>query len=68
MESVKDTKRKEIPISHLDIRKDRKDVAYVKYSSNGYTYGYFGGQTEYRQNYYYPQAGRNYMMMLALRF
>jgi iron complex outermembrane receptor protein len=38
------------------------------YSSNGYTYGYLGGTTEYRQNYYYPQAGRNYMVMLALRF
>jgi iron complex outermembrane receptor protein len=38
------------------------------YSSNGYTYGYFGGPVEYRQNYYYPQAGRNYMFMLALRF
>ncbi len=38
------------------------------YSSNGYTYGYLGGPTEYRQNYYYPQAGRNYMVMLALRF
>jgi len=40
----------------------------VMYSSNGYTYGYLGGLTEYRQNYYYPQAGRNFMAMLALRF
>ncbi|MCW5912251.1 MAG: TonB-dependent receptor [Cyclobacteriaceae bacterium] len=40
----------------------------VKYSSNGYTYGYFGGSVEYRQNFYYPQAGRNFMLMLALRF
>ena len=40
----------------------------VAYSSNGYTYGYFGGPTEYRQNFYYPQAGRNFMLMLALRF
>jgi iron complex outermembrane receptor protein len=38
------------------------------YSSNGYTYGYLGGNTEYRQNFYYPQAGRNYLLMLALRF
>jgi iron complex outermembrane receptor protein len=40
----------------------------VNYSSNGYTYGYLGGGSETRQNYYYPQAGRNYMLMLALRF
>ena len=35
MESVRDTKRKEIRISHLDIRKDRKDAVYVRYSYNG---------------------------------
>lgn len=40
----------------------------VKYSSNGYTYGYFGGDTEYRQNYFYPQAGRNYLLMMSVRF
>jgi iron complex outermembrane receptor protein len=39
-----------------------------KYSSNGYTYGYFGGGTEARQNYYYPQAGRNFLLMVAMRF
>lgn len=39
-----------------------------QYASNGYTYGYLGGSTEYRQNYYFPQAGRNYLAMLALRF
>jgi iron complex outermembrane receptor protein len=39
-----------------------------EYESNGYTYGFLGGATTYRQNYYYPQAGRNFMLMLALRF
>jgi iron complex outermembrane receptor protein len=39
----------------------------VQYQSNGYTYGYFAG-SEIRQNYYYPQAGTNFMAMLALRF
>lgn len=40
-----------------------------KYESNGYTYGYFVGQAnEVRQNYYYPQAGTNFMAMLSLRF
>jgi len=32
MEYVKDTEPKEIPISLLDTRKDRKDAAYVRYS------------------------------------
>jgi iron complex outermembrane receptor protein len=39
-----------------------------KYSSNGYTYGYFGGGSEVRQNYYYPQAGRNFLLMVAMKF
>ncbi len=44
------------------------NIADVKYSSNGYTWGYLGGGAETRQNYYYPQAGRNYLMMVAMRF
>ncbi len=44
------------------------NVLDVKYSSNGYTYGYLGGGAETRQNYYYPQAGRNYLGMVAFRF
>jgi iron complex outermembrane receptor protein len=40
----------------------------VSYSSNGYTYGYLGGATTYRQNYYYPQAGRNFLVMTSFRF
>ncbi|CAN5611800.1 hypothetical protein BH23THE1_BH23THE1_23680 [soil metagenome] len=35
MEYVKDTEPKGILIFHPDTRKDRKDVAYVKYSYNG---------------------------------
>ena len=40
----------------------------LKYSSNGYTYGYFGGGSTVRQNYYYPQAGRNFLAMVTIRF
>jgi hypothetical protein len=35
MEYVRDTELKEILISHLDIEKDRKDAAYVRYSYIG---------------------------------
>ena len=38
------------------------------YESNGYTYGYLAGPTAYRENYYYPQAGRNYMAMVGIKF
>lgn len=61
--SWRPTFMKEISVSLL-----ANNIFNVMYSSNGYTYGYFGGPTEYRQNYYYPQAGTNYMVMLALRF
>jgi iron complex outermembrane recepter protein len=43
------------------------NVLDVKYSSNGYTWGYLAGSTETRQNYYYPQAGKNYLAMLTIR-
>ncbi len=40
----------------------------VAYESNGYTWGYLGGGAEYRENYFYPQAGRNFMAMITLTF
>ncbi|WP_420316778.1 TonB-dependent receptor [Ekhidna sp.] len=40
----------------------------VEYSSNGYTFGYAGGEYEVRENYFYPQAGRNFLLALNLRF
>ena len=39
-----------------------------KYQSNGYTWGYLGGGTEYRENYYFPQAGTNFLVMAAFKF
>lgn len=38
------------------------------YSSNGYTFSYiYGGETT-TENFYYPQAGFNFMTMLTLKF
>ena len=38
-----------------------------QYESNGYTFGYiYGGRIQ--ENFYYPQAGRNFMVGLDLRF
>lgn len=39
-----------------------------EYESNGYTYGYLAGADEFRENFYFPQAGFNWMAMVALRF
>jgi len=39
-----------------------------EYESNGYTYGYLGGGEEFRENFYYPQAGRHFMAMVSIKF
>ncbi|MBS1486161.1 MAG: TonB-dependent receptor [Bacteroidetes bacterium] len=40
----------------------------VKYSSNGNTYPYISGGQILSANYYYPQATRNFLLMVAMRF
>ncbi|MDX1591068.1 MAG: TonB-dependent receptor [Balneolaceae bacterium] len=39
-----------------------------KYVSNGYTFGWIAGGEEQYFNYYYPQAGRNVLFNLELKF
>ena len=39
----------------------------VEYESNGYAFGYVDSE-EYREVYYYPQAGINFLAGLKLRF
>ena len=38
------------------------------YESNGYTFSYTYGGEQTTENYYYPQAGFNFMTMLTLKF
>jgi iron complex outermembrane recepter protein len=44
------------------------NVFNLEYESNGYTWGYFRGETDLRQNYFYPQAGTNFLLTLAAKF
>ncbi|MES2590286.1 MAG: TonB-dependent receptor [Bacteroidota bacterium] len=39
-----------------------------KYESNGYTWGYIYGGQRIAENFYYPQAGVNYMAGLSFKF
>ncbi|CAN5438343.1 TonB-dependent receptor [soil metagenome] len=39
-----------------------------QYESNGYTYGYIYGGIHTVENFYYPQAGMNFMGGLSLKF
>lgn len=43
------------------------NVLDYQYSSNGYTYTYIDGE-QITENFYYPQAGRNFMFGLTLKF
>lgn len=38
------------------------------YESNGYTYGYISEGQQQFFNYYYPQAGRNFLLQLSFSF
>lgn len=38
------------------------------YESNGYTFGYISGGEQQYFNYYYPQAGRNFLLQLSFNF
>lgn len=39
-----------------------------KYEPNGYTYGWIYGGQRYDYNFYFPQAGRNYLAQLVFAF
>ncbi len=39
-----------------------------KYETNGYTFGWLAGGEQQHFNYYYPQAGRNFLLQLKMRF
>ena len=43
------------------------NILNVEYESNGYTWGYQGGGAAFRENYFYPQAGTNFLGMLAIK-
>jgi iron complex outermembrane receptor protein len=38
------------------------------YEANGYTFSYISGGTQSTENYYFPQATRNFLFSLSLRF
>jgi len=39
-----------------------------KYESNGYTYGYLSGGRRVTENFFYPQAGTNFLLSLNVKF
>lgn len=39
-----------------------------QYESNGYTYGYLSGGALTQENFYFPQAGRNFLVGVSFKF
>lgn len=44
------------------------NVFNAMYSNNGYTFSYISGGQTTTENFYYPQAGRNFMLRVLVRF
>ncbi|TDG37578.1 TonB-dependent receptor [Pedobacter changchengzhani] len=55
-------------VKNINIALLVNNVFNKKYESNGYTYGYFGGGALTTENFYFPQAGTNFMLNLNLKF
>ena len=55
-------------LKKLFIKFSANNIFNKMYSSNGYTFGYYAGTDyEVRENYLYPQAGRNYMFSVNIK-
>ncbi|MGC4058685.1 MAG: TonB-dependent receptor [Chitinophagaceae bacterium] len=52
----------------LHIRAGIYNLLNRKYQNNGYTYAYISGGSTYTSNYYFPQAGTNFLAGLGLDF
>jgi iron complex outermembrane receptor protein len=60
---VKPKFMKEINVSFL-----ANNIFSTLYESNGYTFGYIAGNQTIRENFYYPQAGFNWLGQVVVKF
>ncbi|GAB4135464.1 MAG: TonB-dependent receptor [Bacteroidia bacterium] len=54
--------------SEIDLSLSVNNIFNLKYSANGYTYGWIANNTREIYNFYYPMAGTNILAMAAFRF
>ncbi len=54
-------------IKELNIIVQVNNIWAKQYEPNGYTYSYFSGGSTVTENYYFPMAGRNFMVGLNVR-
>lgn len=61
--TLKPTWAKEITFNFL-----LNNIFNERYESNGYTYGYIAGDALTQENFYFPQAGRNFLVGVNFHF
>ncbi len=55
-------------LKHIDLGLFVYNFTNKLYENNGYTYSYLYEKQVYTENFYYPQAGRNFMVIANLKF
>ncbi|WP_442589764.1 TonB-dependent receptor [Pedobacter sp. AW31-3R] len=55
-------------VKNMNIGLLANNILNKKYESNGYTYGYIYGGVTTRENFYFPQAGANFLLSLNVKF
>ncbi len=55
-------------IKNINIGLLANNILNKKYESNGYTYGSYSGGNLTTENFYFPQAGANFLLSLNLKF
>jgi len=55
-------------VKELGISLALNNVLDKKYEANGYTFSYISGQAQTTENYYFPQAGFNFLLGVNIRF
>ena len=55
-------------VKNMNIGLLANNILNKKYESNGYTYGYVSGGSRTDENFYFPQAGTNFLLSLNVKF
>jgi iron complex outermembrane receptor protein len=55
-------------VKNMNIGLLANNILNKKYESNGYTYGYLSNGSRTDENFYFPQAGPNFLLSLNVRF
>ncbi len=56
-----------IGIREMNVGILANNILNTLYENNGYTFGYISGGKRINENYYFPQAGRNFLVRLTIK-